>query len=707
MKEISRPVVKKDHAEKMSGRAVYVADLNTTGMLHGKFVRSPLARARVLAVRPPIMPEGYFTVDKNDLPGPNHVRVMEDDHPIYAGDTVEFVGDVVLMVVGPDEAEAERLAAATQVDYEPLPPCLDVMESDTLLFDYRYGHGDTQKAFEKADFVYEEDFETGYQEQAYLETQGLIGEYHDGKLTIRGSMQCPYYIHGSLLGVMNCAPDKVQIVQETTGGGFGGKEAYPSILAAQVGVAARKANGKPVRVIYGRREDMAFTSKRHPSRCHYKVAVKNKTITALEADVTYDPGAYTTLSGLVLQRGIFAAPNCYLTPALEVRGHAPKTNTVPNGAFRGFGAPQTVFAMETLMNHLAEKLGEDPLDFKMRHMAKQGDMTSTGGRYHFPVPLPAMIQRVDEAVSYRKKRAEYAKPQTGRYRRGIGMAIWFHGAGYTGSGERDFVKAVTKLQKTADGYVKVLVSNTDMGQGLKTTLCKIVAQELNLPLDNILIDNPDTDLVPNSGPTVASRSLMIVGELLRRAAIKLRGVWKEGEAQEVTEHYSEPGFMIPFDMDTFEGDAYPTQDWAVCTVELEVDRLTGCHKILDAFGCFDVGTPIDMNIIVGQMEGGFMQGLGYSSMEKMENTPEGGIRHTSFTDYIIPTAMDVPHLEAEMYVEEFPYGPYGAKGAGELPLVGIPPAYIEALEQALGGAKLCKAPFGPEDTLKALREVKA
>ncbi len=705
MHDISRPVVKKDHAVKMAGRAVYVDDIDPAGMLYGHFVRSTVAKGRILEVKLPPLPDGYFTVDANDVPGTRCVPMIAADHPVYADGAVEFVGDVILMVVGPDDREAARLAAAVEVRYEELPAHVDIHDPACTFIDYHYGRGDMEAAFAAADKVYEDSFETGYQEHAYLETQGLIGEYHDGKVTIRGSMQCPYYIHGALLQVMDCAPDKVQIVQETTGGGFGGKEAYPSIFASQVAVAAKKAGGKPVRVVYGRREDMTYTSKRHPSIITYKIGIKDGKINALDADVIFNAGAYATLSCLVLQRGIFAAPNCYDIPNVNVSGRAVKTNTVPNGAFRGFGAPQPVFAIETMLNHIAEDLGEDPLSFKLRHVSVQGGLTSTGGVYHFPVPIPGMAEALDKMADYRRKRAEYARPQSGRYRRGIGLALWFHGAGYTGSGERDFVKAVTKLRKFADGSVKALVSNTDMGQGLKTTLCKIVAYELNLPLEQVTVDNPDTDLVPDSGPTVASRSLMIVGELLRRAAIKLRGVWKEGEEQEIEERYVEPDFMIPFDMDTFEGDAYPTHAWAVCAVELEVDTLTGGHEVLGAWGQFDVGTPIDMNIIIGQMEGGFLQGIGFASMEKMQAAADGRFLQGSLTDYIIPTAMDVPNLAAEMHVEEFPHGPYGAKGAGELPLVGIAPAYIQALEQALGGAGLHRAPFGPEDTLAVLGEV--
>lgn len=703
MKEISKSVTKKDHGIKINGSAMYVADWPHENMLHGKLVRSPHARARILAINLPPLPEGYFAVDKTDVPGINEVHIVMDDTPVFADETVEYIGDPVLMVVGPDEKMVAQLASSVEIEYEELPAVLDMRHSDTAFFDYNFGRGDMDSAFSEADKIYEEEFETGYQEQAYLEPQGMIAEYSDGKMTVRGTLQCPYYVHGAIAKAMGFSPDKVRTIQDTTGGGFGGKEAYPSILGCQVAVAAYKAGGKPVRVVYDRREDMEFTSKRHPSLCRYKVALKDGRITAMDIDVRFNSGGFSTLSAVVLQRGIIASPGVYNVENLKIRGRAMKTNTVPTGAYRGFGAPQTFFAVEMMMDHIASDLGEDPLTFKKRHMVVQNDATSTGGKYHFPVPLPAMIDEVDEMSGYQKKWAEYQKPQTGRWRKGIGLSLWFHGAGFTGSGERDIIKAVVKLRKTKDGDVDILASQSDLGQGIATTFCKIVANELNLPIEKVRYENPDTDGVPDSGPTVASRSLMTVGELLRRATITLRSQWEDGKEQIVEERFQEPDFVIPFDLDKFQGDAYPTYAWAVSVVEVQVDTLTGVNEVLGAWASFDVGTPIDMNIVVGQMEGGLMQGLGYSSMEQMATDASGRIRNNSYSDYIIPTSVDVPNLQVKMHVEEYPLGPYGAKGAGELPLVGLPAAYIPALQQALGGVPLYHAPFSAEDTLQILQ----
>lgn len=703
MEPISKSVVRKDHAPKITGTSIYVDDYANTGVLTGRFLRSKTARARIVSVTVPELPPGYFYVDKDDVPGVNKVHIVMDDTPVFAQDTVEYIGEPIAMVVGPDVRQVEAILAGIRVEYEELEPVLDLRRADTVFFDYEYGRGDLEKAFAEADQVFTEEFSTGYQDQTYLETQGMMAEPEpDGRMFVHGSLQCVYYVHTALMQALGCGPEDVHVLQDVTGGGFGGKEDFPSILGCQVAVAAKKA-GAPVRCVFSRREDLEFTPKRHPSLCTYRAAVKDGRVTAMDIEVLFNAGAYTTLSAVVLQRGVICASGVYNIEHLHVHGKALKTNTVPSGAYRGFGAPQTFFAVEMFMDHIAKDLGEDSLEFKEKHLVKQGDKTSTSGIYHFPVPLPDMIEEVNAACDFRRKHKEYALPQTGRFRRGIGMSLYFHGAGFTGSGERDIIKAVCRLAKHADGTVEILAANGEIGQGLRTTFPKIVAKELGLPLEKVRFEHPDTARVPDSGPTVASRSLMIVGELLRRCAVRLRETWVDGEEQMVEEHFKEPDFMIPFYLDKFQGDAYPTYAWGVNAIEVEVDTYTGLTKILGAYGSFDVGTPMDEGIVMGQMEGGFLQGIGYASMESMDYDSRGRIRNNSFSDYLIPTAADVPNLTCMLHVEKYPDGPYGAKGAGELPLVGAPGAYVEAMEQALGGSvRLRHAPFTPEDTMKVI-----
>jgi len=700
MNPLSKSIQKVDHSSKTNGTAIYVCDHPTDGMYFGRILRSSIAKGIVKSVTLPELPPDYYYVDKNDVPGFNEVHMIADDTPVFTDD-VEFIGDPIGMLIGSDEHEVNTLFSEIKVEYEELTPVFDPQLSDELFYEFKIDKGDNSKAFDDADRIIEYTYSTGLQEHVYLETNGMIAEYRDGKMHINGSLQCPYYVSRAVERAMGLSSEKVIVRQDVTGGGFGGKEDFPSTLACQVAVAAYKAPGKRVRVIFDREEDITATSKRHPSYCKYKAAIKDGKITGMNIDVMIDSGAYTTMSMVVLQRATIGASGVYNIPNLNVHGRAPKTNTIPNGAFRGFGAPQVFFAVEMFMTHIAKELGVDSVEFKRAHFAKQDDLTSTSGKYHFPVPLHDMMDAVLQESNYYEKAEKY-KNQSGRHRRGIGVSAIFHGCGFTGNGERDIIKAVAQLKKYPDGKVEILTGNTDMGQGLSTTFVKIVARELDLPLEQIVIELPDTSRVPDSGPTVASRSIMVVGELLRRAAARMKAEWIDGKEQIFEQHYEHPEFMIPFDANTFKGDAYPTYSWAVNAVEVEVDTLTGNISIIDAWGSFDVGTPIDENIVIGQMEGGFIQSIGWAIME--DCAPRNGkIGNKLLCDYIIPTSLDVPKLKIMLHVEEYPEGPFGAKGAGEMPNVGSAPAVIEAIQNALG-VNIHKLPFMPEDIVSALSQ---
>ena len=700
MDTISTPVKKLDHDLKMSGAARYTDDLQIPDMQHGKVLYSSVAKAIIKEIQLPQLPEGYVIIDKNDVPGENFVHIVADDCPVFADGVVTYIGEPILMLVGPDLKKVRELLSQIVVVYEEQTPEIDFRKGETFFYHYEYEKGDWQKAFAEADQVLDETIETGYQEHIYMEVQSMIGmKDPNGKITVAGSLQCPYYVHRALQKALGLGPDKVCVIQAEMGGAFGGKEAYPSILGCQVAVAANKI-GKPVKCVLDRRDDITVTSKRHPASMRYQAAIKDRKITAIQADIRYNSGAYITLSPVVLQRGLIGAMGVYTFDALRVEGKAVKTNTVPNGAFRGFGGPQTFFAIEMFMNHIAKAVGEDPLPFKLHYLAKKGDETSTRGRYHFHIPMPEMIEKVDKASGYSQKYQEY-KNQSGRYRKGIGLGLAYHGCGFTGSGERDMIKGVVRLHKLANNKVEVLTAGTDMGQGLKTTFVKIVAKTLGIPIEDVIIKNPNTDFVPDSGPTAASRSLMVVGKLLNRAAEKLKEQWEDGEEQEVEEHYVHPEFMIPWDLSVFQGDPYPDYSWSANVVEVEVDTLTGVTRVIGAWGMYDVGTAIDYRIVQGQMQGGFLQGIGYGSIELMDVNSKGQIRNNSLSDYIIPTAMDVPHLQTDIVDHPYEGGPFGGKGAGELPAVGGAQAYISAMESALG-TNLYKTPFSQEDTLEFL-----
>jgi CO/xanthine dehydrogenase Mo-binding subunit len=698
MSEISKSVTKKDHVEKMSGEAKYIADLVYPDMLYAKIVRSTKPHAKIVKIELPDMEDGYGIVDYKDIPGSNGLKVIKCEQPIFAEDEVRFIGESILMVVGKEYEKVDDYAKKVEVVYKELPGVFSIDESQTSCVDYEYEHGEVEKAFENAAEILEEVFYTGYQEQAYLEPQGAIGMYHDNKMTVIGSMQCPYYVKNAVMYAMGFDENQVQIIQSTTGGGFGGKEDYPSLIGCQVAVASKKFNC-PVRLVFDRREDMAVTTKRHPAKIRYRVALdQNHKITALDADIRLDGGAYEGLSSVVLQRSLIAVTGVYNIPGIRAKGKVMETNTVPNGAYRGFGAPQSFFGIEMLFTHIAKKLGTTPLELKKQYLVKQNDATATRGVFKYPVVLPTMLEKAEKLSDYSRKYDAY-KNQSGRYRKGIGLSLFLHGCGFTGSAEKDFIRSVVHLAKYEDDSIEILASNTDIGQGLKTTFSKIVGKVLDIPLSQIKVVNPDTDRVPNSGPTVASRSLMVVGKLLERAAIRLKNDYKSGEYQLIEEHYVHPE-MIPWDIFTFTGDAYPTYSWGINVVEVEVDTLLAETKLLGIWGIFDVGNAIDEIIMKGQMEGGMLQGLGYASSEKMENI-KGRIPQASMTDYIIPTAKDTIPFVTELVDNPYDGGPFGAKGAGELTIIGSAPAYAEAVQQAVG-SNINFIPVTPEKLLELI-----
>ncbi|MFA5006759.1 MAG: xanthine dehydrogenase family protein molybdopterin-binding subunit [Candidatus Izemoplasmatales bacterium] len=694
MNDIHDTVVRRDAAAKIAGRATYVGDLPIAGVLHARTVRSTIAKGEILSIAVPPLPQDCFVVGAADVPGENAVRIIFKDMPVFADGEVRYIGEPILLVCGPDRAVVFDLAARVVVRYrEDVPVFANVVAGAR----YAYSKGDPEKAFAEAVRTVRESFSTGYQEQAYIEPQGMVGYPEDGgKVTLVGSMQCPYYVKNAVVGVLGCAEDRVRVIQAETGGAFGGKEEFPSLTGAQVAVAVRKT-GRPVSLLYERTEDVETTTKRHPSTIELTAALDcDDRVVGLMATVAIDAGAYLGLSGVVLSRALIAATGAYTVPHLRVEGTAYLTNTVPTGAFRGFGAPQMFFAVEMFMGHLAARAGVDPIAYRRRHLARRGDLTSTSGLYRDPILVDGMIDRVLERSDYRRKVREFKK---GDAWRGIGLSVFFHGCGFTGSGEADHIKARVRLDKDSAGTVTIRIASVDMGQGAATALSKIVAAVLGRPLETVVFPHPDTDLAPDSGPTVASRTTMIVGGLLARAALRLKEEWTEGSAQSVEERYVQPEGIV-WDEERFLGDAYPAYSWGVVAVEVEVDRRTFQVDLKGVWSCYDAGTAIDPLLAEGQADGGLTQGIAYGYLERME-VKDGRVRQKNLTDYMIPTAVDVCPADTVFIENPYAFGPFGAKGLGELTLVGGAPAVAAAIEHAIG-RKISSIPATPESIMELI-----
>ncbi|HEV2178485.1 MAG TPA: xanthine dehydrogenase family protein molybdopterin-binding subunit [Terriglobia bacterium] len=732
-------VPRKEGRDKLTGKALYVDDLRFEGMIYGATVRSPAPRGRIKAIRfdPQISWAEFTIVRASDIPGANHIALITNDQPCLADSVVNHPEEPVLLLAHPDRYLLEEARRAVTVEIDPLPAVFSIEESlrgDTIVWGddnvfQKLGveKGNVDSAWSDADLIVEGEYTTGAQEQLYIEPQGMIatGSAEWG-VTVWGSMQCPYYVHKALKTLFGLPDEKVRIIQTETGGGFGGKEEYPSMIAAHAALLAWKS-GQPVKIIYDRAEDMAATTKRHPSRTRHRTAVsRDGKLLAMEIDFVIDGGAYCTLSPVVLSRGTIHAAGPYQCPNVRITSRAVATSAPPHGAFRGFGAPQSIFALERQMDKVAAALGLEPDEFRRRNFLKTGETTATGQVIREEIDLAALLDRALRESDYHAKQARFARENgRNRIRRGMGLAAFFHGAGFTGSGERNLA-SVVEVEATAEGRIRILASSTEMGQGTNTILTQIAAETLGVPYEWVAIAQPDTGEVPNSGPTVASRTCMVVGRLVESAALGLKQTLlgaglgsddsPEGFARACREYTARRGVLrarshyeappgVSWDDEKYQGDAYGTYAWAVHVAEVSVDTVTCEASVEDFVAVQEVGRVIHPVLARGQIEGGVAQAIGYALYENVV-WRDGRMANAQMTNYIIPTAADVPPIRVIFEERPYPYGPMGAKGIGELPMDGPAPAILNAIESATG-ISLASLPATPEALMAALEQVHA
>jgi len=714
-----------DGPAKLTGAALYVDDLRPEGCLHGATVRAERPHARLLGITldPAFDWSDVTVVTAADIPGENVVALITDDQPCLARDVVRHVTEPVALVAAPTREKALAAAKHVRVALEDLPPLFDPETSEGHATRI-YGEDNVFKRItitrdadgpEPAGIVVEGTWSTGLQEQLYIEPQGMIAlPREDGGMTVIGSMQCPYYVHKALKRVLGT--DKVNAAQAATGGGFGGKEEYPSMVAAHASLLARKA-GRPVKLVYRRDEDLRATTKRHPARARLRAVVSpDGELLSLDGDLLMDGGAYNTLTPVVLSRGVLHLSGPYRWGRVRLQARAVATHTPPNGAFRGFGAPQAQWASERLLDAIAQRLGMDPVELRRRNLLRDGDRTATGQVLHDTGALAVL----DAALAAAAPEVPPAGPHPGaglaRWKRGRGVSLVFHGCGFTGNGEAA-IKGIVALELDGE-RVRVLTGSTDIGQGTETIFPQIVAAELGLPLDRVGMAPHDTGVVPDSGPTVASRTTMVVGGVAQKAARALRaalqaetGLGTEDMAAliaarpaptplRVQHQYLDDG-SLQWDPATYQGDAYPTYGWMCTVVDLDVDVDTGEVLYRRLVTATDVGKAINPVLASGQIEGGALQALGWATAEEVVLDDRRCMRNDRITNYIVPTAPDAPEMVTVLL--EIPYagGPFGAKGIGEIPMDGPAPAVAQAIEAATG-ASLASLPMTPERVLLAM-----
>ncbi|HEX38360.1 MAG TPA: aldehyde oxidase [Candidatus Cloacimonetes bacterium] len=727
MKNISE--IRIDAASKISGEEQYVRDLQIDDLLYAKTIRSTRAHAKIDSIHfdEDFNWESFTIITAKDVPN-NYVAIIKNDMPYLAHETVNYIGEPIVLIAAEKKQMLREAEKHIAIIYEELKTSLTIDETLTkddkkdIFAEISLVDGDFEKAAVDAEYIIEETYETGLQEHVYIEPQCVVAIPEDNTIHIKGSMQCPYYVQNAMNELFKGTETKVDVTQIMTGGAFGGKEDFPSLICGHVALLAQKAQ-KPVMLSFDREEDIRYTTKRHPSKIHMKAAVDNDgTIQGLNVDILLDSGAYTTLSPVVLARAVLTSFGCYRLQNVIVRGRAVKTNIPPCGAFRGFGGPQALFAIEMLIEKIAHSLSEPVWDIKKRNLLSMGDVLPTGQPIDYSFGLPQCIEKVLISSKYFEKLKEFSdyNKNSNGILKGVGISLAAHGAGFTGVGENT-IQAIAEMEVLTEGKVVIKTANTEMGQGVDTAYKIIVSKRLNIPFEDIVIEEKNTSKVPNSGPTVASRSTMIVGKLLVDNCDKilekldlsarehtpdefkqkaLSFVEKNGNIV-VRTQYKHPDF-ISFDEKTYKGYGYPVYSWSANVAEIEIDLTSYQVEVKKFYTAHDVGKTINRQQSEGQIQGGVLQGIGYGIYEEMR-IKDGEIENRGFRDYIIPTIKDIPKVHVDIVEDEYFNGPFGAKALGELPLVGAAPAVASAVSFAMK-KPVKKIPLTPEVIASMIEE---
>lgn len=755
---VGKSVVRTDALIKALGKARYTEDYLARDTLFVKQVISsePHALIRHVDLSGALKISGVYGVFlARDIPGTNQVGYALPDQPLLAEKKVRYAGEVVALVAATDYERALEAVDEVRVDYEPLPYIFDPMDaigrSDVLIHEHagsniafrtKVRRGDVLNGFSKSEVIVENEYRTHQQDHAYLETEAALAIPDlEGRITVLGGIQYPHLARDITAKVLGVPSSYVKVVVPYVGGGFGGKDDEGPLVAAKAALVAY-LTGRPAFLMYSREESIRIHPKREASIIRYKSGVDmSGRLQAIEVTIIHDTGAYANRSPFILWRATMHASGPYEVPNAKVDGYAVYTNKVYEGSFRAFGNASIQFAVERQMDLLAEKLGMDPVEFRLINVLRPGKYTMTGQLLDHSVGVGDAIRRLAEAAGWRKKREEYRRfnEHSNRLKRGIGVGVAWHGIS-TSRGVPDWSNAYIKIEK--DGSVVLYTGITEIGQGSPTSShVQILCEILGVRPEHVKIVVGSTD-APDSGATHASRGTSIGGigvlvasarlrERLISLAASLLGVspdevilkdekaqikndpakyisWRDliKEAFSRGVELSATGyFFLPkggFDDTVGQGFAYPAYSYIVVISEVEVDTWTGKVRVLRVWPALAAGKIINPQQVEGQVEGAVVQGVGYVLMEQLVFDGKGRIVNADLTDYIIPSIKDVPEIAKPVYVEDlFKYGPFGAKGVGEMALIPMPASISNAVANALN-ANVTKLPLTPENILKTL-----
>lgn len=751
-----------DAWEKVTGRALYVVDLKMRGMLYAKVLRSPIAHGRVLdlhVAKARFLPGVAAVVTGRDFPFFFGATIQ--DQPFLAIDRVRFVGDPIAAVAAVDLDTAEEALSLINVELEPLPALFDPVEAmkpDAILIHenlsryavapgifpvggtnicnhFKLRKGDVEQGFRESDAIFEETYTTQMVQHAHLEPHAAVAQVdRSGRVTVWSNTQTPHFNRKALARALNLTLHQVRLIGAPVGGGFGGKnylKAEPICVAL-----ALKARGRPVKLVYTREEEFGAAPVRHPTKIRCKSGMKKDgRWVAQKTEILFDTGGYADIGPRVCRNAGFSATGPYQIPHVWIDAYCVYTNNPVGGAFRGFGMPQVTWAVESHIDLMAEKLGIDPVTFRLKNGVEEGSVTATGQILH-SVGLKETIRQAAKGIGW----SQGSKPLRGR-----GIAC-MHKSTVTPSASAAYVKV------NEDGSATLMCSAVEMGQGISTALAQMVAEGLGIPVEKVRVVFPDTDVTPYDMATVSSRSIFFVGNAVRQAAADAReqlleiasdlleadprdlevrsgrvfvrgtpersialsdiplgesfyvGIKGGGKGRPVLGRgaFSVPD-ATPLDPETGQGEN-PSAFWMYATqaAEVEVDPRSGRVEVLRIASAHDVGKLINPCLVTGQIQGALAMGIGTTLFEAME-LKEGKVMNPSFLHYRIPSALDVPEMIPIVVEEPHRQGPYGAKGLGEPALAPTAAAIANAIYSACG-VRVRDLPITPQKILQGLRK---
>ena len=735
LKIIGKPERRVDVLGKVTGTAKFADDYNVPHQLYGKVLRAKHPHAKIVSINTSKAKklDGVEAVlTARDIPGANEFGVVVKNQAILARDKVRYLGDGIALVAAKTREIVEQAVSLIEVEYEPLPTVSDPEESmqpespkihgeDNIFVHHKVRKGDIEKGFAAADFILERKFKTQFIEHSYIEPEAVLAEpAEQGGVRIVGSVQNLFSSRRSVAAALNIDLNRVQIIQATLGGSFGGKDEVMTSMCCRAALLALKS-GKPVKMVNIREESMLESYKRHPYIMYYKWGARNDgSITAMEIKCIADGGAYASMSPFVTWRSVVQATGPYYCENVKTDVYAVYTNNNYTGAMRGFGSPQVNFAIESLIDELGERVGKDPVEIRLQNGFETGAVTATGQKLQHKVSLKEVLAKATEAADFQKKWKHNRVGPSSLKRRGIGLACSYRGVSLGAEGT-DAVGTIVSVQ--TDGSVIVSSGVTDMGQGAQTQMSQIAAEVLGISMNRIQFLNTNTSRVPDSGPTVASRATIMGGSAAKKAAEVVRATFisvgaemtkidvqfldlkdnvlvdlrtgqqlasfselaaecfRRGKPMYGFGWYKSP--HTSWDEERGQGEAYFTFVYGANVAEVEVDTETGKVDVINFVSCHDVGKAINRNTVLGQFYGGVAMGLGYGLLEEFD-FEESKPKQLNFDEYLIPTSMDVPRITGIIVENEDAAGPFGAKSIGEPANEIAAPAIVNAIYNATG-----------------------